>query len=144
MSNGNESEVFLGLIERHSFNSMNGKQVAADLRAERRLWDAVIFYRTDVGITIRDMPDGSYNADTVSILTDTDRWELLYPFLKQWSADSITVLLPEQALVGERYSVDEVEPYILKTTHPGARQLSDELCSHHENENRVLIHVWWD
>jgi len=144
VSKGNPSEVFLQLIEENSFNSMDGKKIAFDLRRDRFLWEAVMFHRPgDGGTTLRDMADGSYNADTVTILTDMVREKTLYETLKQWEPDSITMLTPTAAWRSER---DDDGYRLLKVVRELDREdkLSSFLGSNQKNETRVVFRLWWD
>jgi hypothetical protein len=144
VSGGNESEVLLGLIERHSFNMMDGKKIAAQLRADRHLWDGVLFLRTDYGITLRDLPNGSYNADTVVLLTDEKRRAALYEIVKGWEPHSITVLTALVSFQADRYA-DEYAIYELKSIPAvGEDLLSRFLGSHKKDEERAVIRLWWD
>ena len=137
MSRGNPSEVFLTLIEENGFNNMDGKQIAKELRAERHLWEAVLFCReTLVGITLRDMPDGSYNADTIFLLTDMIRQTRLFELVKKWGADSIIVATPTDTWAAGRYDDD----YTLKSVQ-GESAASFLCCA---EDNHVVLRLWWD
>jgi hypothetical protein len=145
VSTGNPSEVFLNLIEWNSFNRFDGKQITKALRADRHLWDAVLFYRTDVGITLRDMVDGRYNADSLVLLTSLARWDTLYEIVKQWSPDAIVVVTPTDSFNAGRYE-DETDCYTLtKMAKPDREDtLSSFLGAHQKDEARVVIRLWWD
>jgi hypothetical protein len=139
------SDVFLALIESNSFNLMDGKKISAELRANRHLWDAVLFNRPgDGGITLRDMPGGQYNADTVWILTDMVRQKSLFETAKAWEADNIIVMTPTDTWQADRY--DESSPYTLK---PLKKPRSEDtvkgvLAAYQKDETRVVFRLWWD
>lgn len=67
-------EIHLQLIEMASFNSLDGYSVAGDLRRHRSWWIAVLVERFEAGdrlVTLRDLPRGYWNADTLLVLTDS-------------------------------------------------------------------------
>jgi hypothetical protein len=74
-------ELHLELIRRTQHNAFDGEKIVASLLAHRDLWQAVIFTRLLVFgrgheelpvlgfITLRDLPENYWNADTLYILT---------------------------------------------------------------------------
>ena len=146
VASGNPSDFFLALIEDGSFNQMDGKVVTKALRADRGLWEAVLFARTDdLGITLRDMPGGSYNADTIYILTDQARQEDLQKIVYPWRPPSITILTSTNTWTAGRYD-NEQGTYVLKQVESPDREdrLANFLGSHQHVDDRVVFKLWWD
>lgn len=140
------NSVFLDLIRHNSFNSMNGEQIAHDLEINRGLWDSVLFcYLDSPGLTLRDMPSGRYNADTILLLTDQTRAEDLESLVRQWNCDSVTVLRADGAWVSHYC---ENGHYELRPISPSAcdhnLKLSCFLGSSQPNDTRVVFQLWWD
>lgn len=142
------NEIFLQLIHDNSFNSMRGEVVASDLRENRALWDGVLFCRPDGdwGITLRDMPTGSYNADTIFLLTTKERAKQLFEVASKWSADCICVTDATGEWSANRWDSEDCESYELKLTETSGDNcpVSRMLGSHSTGENRVALRLWWD
>lgn len=142
------NDVFLNLLEANSFNALNGKKVAAELRSNRGLWDGMLYTRSDTGITLRDLPDGSYNADTIYLLTDIIRWRKLKTLAEKWNPDFMLIITNDDTWEADRYS-DEYSSYALKKVSKkdaklrGERSLSGFLGASGADE-RVVIQLWWD
>jgi hypothetical protein len=77
-------EIQLELIRRTTFNDFHGERVFSSLHKHRHLWQAVLLDRTGVPnyatprhlltgglITLRDLPENLWNADTLFVLTRT-------------------------------------------------------------------------
>lgn len=146
MTRPSPSEAFLRWIEEAQFNSFDGQQIAADLRANGDLWQAVMFCRPrDWGVTLRDMPDGVYSADTIYLLTDVDRWQSLWSIVWQWSADSILVMLPRESFRLDVKSEGGGRRYMLEPIRSPAPQ--DDLPKFLGVGPRVdlaVFQLWWD
>ena len=108
----------LELIERTNFNSFNGRKVADILKENRNMWRSVLM-PLDL-ISLRDMSDGSWHADTIYI----------------YAEDGYQIQLEE--LVREQFDADEIQwiggseaENILGTTEV-------------ENRSHVILFIWWD
>lgn len=88
--------VQLELIRRTSFNMFDGERVHRDLVERRGEWSAVLLdrlpSRSDL-IKLRDLPLGSWNADTLCVLARSlgDAHELEELGRDHWSADHVEV-----------------------------------------------------
>lgn len=91
---GPQKAVFR-IMELASFNNFDGPMVVKSLQQNRHLWKGAIFGLFDVpgayGITLRDIENGSYNADT--LLLKPAEGEAAQAALKElartWSADEV-------------------------------------------------------
>jgi hypothetical protein len=113
-------EFQLELIARTNFNLCNGKRVAELLKENRHLWRAAMM-PLDL-LSLRDMEDGSWHADTLYI----------------YAAQGYQFQLEE--LVNEQFHADEVQ-WI------GGRTAEDMLGTNEEGLDRkshVILSVWWD
>lgn len=63
-------DIQLELIRRTQYNAFDGEQVARDLLEHREWWEAALLIRTEplLLITLRDLPENIWNADTLFIL----------------------------------------------------------------------------
>jgi hypothetical protein len=111
-------QIQLEIIERTNFNSFNGQKITRLLKENRKLWRAVLM-PLDL-ISLRDMPDGVWHADTLYIYVD----------------DGFQVQLEE--LVRDQFDADEIQwignpetENILGTTEV-------------EDQSQVILLVWWD
>src|SRR4030095_2759085 len=82
-------QIQLEIIERTNFNSFNGQKITRLLKENRKLWRAVLM-PLDL-ISLRDMPDGVWHADTLYIYVD----------------DGFQVQLEE--LVRDQFDADEIQ-----------------------------------
>jgi len=113
----NVQELIFELMKRATFNYFDGEKVVQSLRENNHLWKAVYMTR-DYGtlIPLRDIPTGSFNVDTLYIISSGRDDEKLVRLAKTWEPDEI-----------EWLSEDEVV---------------DKLSTTME-KYRVLM-VWWD
>ena len=111
-------QVQLDIIERTNFNSFDGQKIAGLLKENRDLWRAVLM-PLDL-ISLRDMADGSWHADTLYIYVD----------------QGCQVRLEE--LVREQFDADELQ-WI------GNSEAEDILgTTEVEDRSQVILLVWWD
>ena len=113
-------EFQLDLIARTNFNLCDGKRVAELLKENRHLWRAAMM-PLDL-ISLRDMEDGCWHADTLYI----------------YAEEGCQFQLEE--LVNEQFNADEVHwiggssaEDIMGTTEEGF-----------ERKSQVILSVWWD
>ena len=110
--------VQLDIIARTSFNLLDGKKIAELLKENRRMWRSVLM-PLDL-LSLRDMQDGSWHADTLYI----------YP------AAGFHSRLEE--LVKEQFGADEIQ-WI------GGSEAEDILGTSEElDQLQVILLVWWD
>lgn len=108
----------LEVIARTNFNSFNGKRIAEWLRENRRMWRSVLL-PLDF-ISLRDMADGHWQADTLYI----------YP------EDGYGFTLEE--ILKEQFRADE-------TQWIGGESAMDMLgTSEIEDTSYVILSAWWD
>lgn len=116
-----EAQKFqLELIARTNFNFCNGKRVAELLKENHKMWRAAMM-PLDF-ISLRDMEDGSWHADTLYIYAE-EGW--------QFSLEE---------LVREQFQADEIH-WI------GGSSAADMLGSSGygiEQKSSVILSVWWD
>ena len=84
-------ELYLQLIERSSFNEFDGERVVRDLRNHPDLWDATLMTRSDIGIILRDLPEGGNNVDMLYLATTRERLPALRRLVQPWKADEVAV-----------------------------------------------------
>jgi hypothetical protein len=90
-------EIQLELIRRHRFNMFDGPKIVTSLRDHRSLWTAVLMGQGSSSdlITLRDLPQNFWNADTLYILThdyaSAAAWERIAEE-EQWHADDVQVI----------------------------------------------------
>jgi hypothetical protein len=79
------------LMRRASFNSFDGARVARDLLRHRQLWCGALIDRvgTNALIKLRDLGTGSWNVDTLYILSSGAKDGLLLSLARSWRADEI-------------------------------------------------------
>jgi hypothetical protein len=110
--------IQLDIIAHTNFNFFEGKKISELLKENHRMWRAVLM-PLDL-ISLRDMEDGTWHADTVYI----------YP------EDGYQAQLEE--LVREQFNADEIE-WI------GGSSAMDMLgMTEVENKSEVILSVWWD
>ena len=108
----------LEVIARTNFNSFNGKRIAEWLRENHRMWRSVLL-PLDF-ISLRDMTDGHWHADTLYI----------YP------EDGYGFKLEE--IMKEQFHADE-------TQWIGRESAMDMLgTSKIEDKSYVILSAWWD
>jgi hypothetical protein len=109
-----------------SFNALDGERVARELEEHEELWDSFVFGRFGPGdlIELRDLPGGHINADTLYILTTTDRVPALERLYEHWVADTVHVSRGQR---GSR----------------GPRDMSARMGAQLA-ENQAVIELWWD
>jgi hypothetical protein len=90
-------EIQLELIRRTNYNFFEGQRVAADLQRQPNLWRGVLLTRPGSSqvsglITLRDLEDNIWNADTLYILaTDEAAAQRLAELGETWQADDIVI-----------------------------------------------------
>jgi len=110
--------IQLDIIAHTNFNFFEGKKISELLKEHHRMWRAVLM-PLDL-ISLRDMEDGTWHADTVYI----------YP------EDGYQSQLEE--LVREQFNADEIE-WI------GGSSAMDMLgMTEVENRSDVILSIWWD
>jgi hypothetical protein len=111
-------KIQLDIIARTNFNFFDGKKIADLLRENHRMWRAVLM-PLDL-ISLRDMEDGRWHADTMYIYPeDGYQFQLEELVREQFNADEIQ-------WIGGSDSVD-----MLGTTEV-------------EHKSQVILSVWWD
>lgn len=111
-------QIQLEIIARTNFNFFDGRKIAELLKANHKMWRAVLL-PLDF-ISLRDMDDGWWHADTLYI----------YP------EDGYQFQLEE--LVREQFNADEIE-WI------GGSTAADMLgTTEVEDKSYVILEVWWD
>ena len=111
-------KIQLDIIAHTNFNFFEGKKISELLKENHRMWRAVLM-PLDL-ISLRDMEDDTWHADTVYI----------YP------EDGYQSQLEE--LVREQFNADEIE-WI------GGSSAMDMLgMTEVENKSDVILSVWWD
>ena len=111
-------EIQLDIIARTNFNFFNGKQIAEWLRENHKMWRAVLLPLNF--ISLRDMADGHWHADTLYIYPE-DGWgfELEEIMREQFQADEISWIGGETA--GEMLGISDVD-----------------------DQSYVILEAWWD
>jgi hypothetical protein len=111
-------QIQLDVIAKTNFNFFNGRKIADLLKANHKMWRAVLLPLNF--ISLRDMDDGWWHADTLYI----------YP------EDGYQFQLEE--LVREQFNADEIE-WI------GGSTAADMLgTTEVEDKSYVILEVWWD
>ena len=84
-----------------AFNKFDGSQVAEDLTKHPDLWDAVFVperqVNKDLSRLLREIAGGDAVADTVYILTDTQRLPTLLIFAHTWGYDEALYTTSEES-----------------------------------------------
>ncbi|MBI3152605.1 MAG: hypothetical protein HYZ21_10755 [Chloroflexi bacterium] len=108
----------LEVIAKTNFNSFNGREIAAWLRKNHRMWRAVLL-PLDF-ISLRDMADGSWHADTLYIYPEDGYHFKLEEIMKeQFHAD-------ETQWIGRESAMDML----------GTSEIQDA--------SYVILSAWWD
>ena len=110
--------IQLDIIARTKFNFFDGRKISELLKENHRMWRAVLM-PLDL-ISLRDMEDGTWHADTVYI----------YP------EDGYQSQLEE--LVREQFNADEIE-WVDSLSAVDMLGTTDV-----ENKSHVILSVWWD
>jgi hypothetical protein len=122
---------YIELIKLSRFNQFNGKLVAADLITFQHLWKATIMTRSSYNhphakdysdctnlITLRDLPDGENNVDTLFLLPAKGKADELRRLVKMWNPDRIEWI--------------------------GGERAADTLGSYPQKGKKVILSAWWD
>jgi hypothetical protein len=111
-------QIQLDIIAKTSFNFFNGERIAQWLKENHKMWRAVLLPLSF--ISLRDMDDGHWHADTLYIYPE-DGWqsELEEVMKEQFSADETRWIGGETA--GEMLGTSEVE-----------------------DKSYVILEAWWD
>jgi hypothetical protein len=110
--------IQLDIIAYTKFNFFDGRKISELLKGNHRMWRAVLM-PLDL-ISLRDMEDGTWHADTVYI----------YP------EDGYQSQLEE--LIREQFNADEIE-WI-----DGSSAVEMLGTTEVENKSHVILSVWWD
>ena len=111
-------QIQLDIIAKTNFNYFNGRKIAAWLKENHKMWRAVLL-PLDF-ISLRDMADGHWHADTLYIYPE-DGWgfELEEVMKEQFSADETSWIGGESA--GDLLGTSEVD-----------------------DKSYVILEAWWD
>jgi hypothetical protein len=111
-------QIQLDIIAKTNFNRFDGRSIAEWLKENRKMWRAVLL-PLDF-ISLRDMDDGWWHADTLYIYAE-DGWqrELEEVMKEQFNADEVN-------WIGGSSAVD-----MLGTTEV-------------EDKSYVILEAWWD
>lgn len=140
--------LMLEIIRHTRFNSFNGVLIHDDLMAHKSLWDSVSLVPSDAGLFIRDLPDGTFHADTLYILTDKKRWKELRPIISLWSADRISKTNHKGTKVADRYATED-DSYKFEKNEYGPASVGTMLGMwpagiRGKDDTRVVLSLWWD
>jgi hypothetical protein len=111
-------QIQLDIIAKTNFNFFNGRKIADWLKANHKMWRAVLL-PLDF-ISLRDMADGHWHADTLYIYPE-DGWgfELEEVMKEQFGADETSWIGGESA--GDMLGASEVD-----------------------DKSYVILEAWWD
>ena len=111
-------QIQLEVIAKTNFNFFNGERIAQWLRENHKMWRAVLLPLNF--ISLRDMHDGHWHADTLYIYPE-DSWqfELEEVLKEQFGADETRWIGGETA--GDMLGTSEVE-----------------------DKSYVILEAWWD
>lgn len=139
------NDHMLALIEQGSFNNFDGEATAEVLRANRHLWSGVLFVRNRPGITLRDLPLGLYNADTVVLLTNRSLVDTLFgavhPGLQADATEIVTIDGMKDPEESNGLLSSLLYPHWAERPN---EQLGAFLGSYKTLDDRALIALWWD
>ena len=111
-------EIQLDIIARTNFNFFNGKQIAEWLRENHKMWRAVLLPLNF--ISLRDMADGHWHADTLYIYPE-DGWGFKL-----------------EEIMKQQFQADE-------TSWIGGETAEDMLgTTEEEGQSHVILEAWWD
>jgi hypothetical protein len=111
-------QIQLDIIAKTNFNFFNGRRIAEWLKENHRMWRAVLLPLNF--ISLRDMADGQWHADTLYIYPE-DGWgfKLEEIMREQFQADETSWIGGETA--GEMLGTSEVD-----------------------DRSHVILEAWWD
>ena len=111
-------QIQLEIIARTNFNLFNGREIAAWLKQNHKMWKAVLL-PLDF-ISLRDMHEGYWHADTLYIYPE-DGWQFKL-----------------EEVMREQFNADEVR-WI------GGDSAADLLgTTEVEDQSYVILEAWWD
>lgn len=108
------------LIKRSSWNEFDGAAVVKSLEENRELWTAAVMH-DDRLMSLRDIADGYWHADTLHILPAPGCEDALMKLAKKWEADEVSWI--------------------------GGKEACDLLGSWSREEEAIkkkILRVWWD
>lgn len=86
-------EMQFRMMELGSFNLFDGKKVAWSLRKNYGLWKRFVFVDCyNSHISLRDMGEGKWNADTLLIVVKEKFAQEMMAVAKPWKANSVDCL----------------------------------------------------
>ena len=89
-------ELAFELMRSASFNEFDGVGVVSDLERHAHLWDAALMNRDDL-VTLRDLPYGEWNVDTLYVLSSGQDDLALERLAAQWKADEVRWMSEDEA-----------------------------------------------
>ena len=111
-------QIQLDIIAKTNFNFFNGRRIAEWLKDNHRMWRAVLL-PLDF-ISLRDMDDGHWHADTLYIYPE-DGWQFKL-----------------EEIMKEQFGADE-------TRWVNGSEAADMLgTSELEDKSYVILEAWWD
>jgi hypothetical protein len=111
-------QIQLDIIAKTNFNFFNGRRIAEWLKENHRMWRAVLL-PLDF-ISLRDMDDGHWHADTLYIYPE-DGWQFKL-----------------EEIMKEQFGADE-------TLWVSGAQAADMLgMTEVEDKSYVILEAWWD
>ena len=111
-------QIQLDIIAKTNFNFFNGRKLAEWLKENHKMWHAVLLPLNL--ISLRDMADGHWHADTLYIYPeDGFQFKLEEVLREQFSADEIRWIGGESA--GDMLGTSEVD-----------------------DKSHVILEAWWD
>jgi len=111
-------QIQLDIIAKTNFNFFEGRKIAAWLKENHRMWRAVLL-PLDL-ISLRDMDDGHWHADTLYIYPE-DGWQFKL-----------------EEIIKEQFHADEVH-WI-----GGMSAMSKLGTSEVADKSYVILEAWWD
>ena len=111
-------EIQLNIIANTNFNFFNGRRIAEWLRENHKMWRAVLLPLNF--ISLRDMDDGNWHADTLYIYPE-DGWGFEL-----------------EEIMKERFQADET------SWIGGSRAMQMLGTSEVADKSYVLLEAWWD
>lgn len=111
-------QIQLDIIGKTNFNLFDGKRIAEWLKENHKMWRAVLL-PLDF-ISLRDMDDGRWHADTLYVYPE-DGWQFKL-----------------EEVLREQFNADEV-------TWIGGSSAADMLgTTEVEDKSYVILEAWWD
>lgn len=91
-------ELNFELMKLASFNEFDGEAVVKSLTEHSDLWSGAVMGRFGYSelIQLRDIPNNSWNVDTLMILSSGEDDQKLEELAKTWGADEVDWLSVEQ------------------------------------------------